>query len=200
MIMKKSIKKIISILTVLSILGGIAAHICSYTPAYAVTACVHSYAAATCTKPQTCTKCGATTGSSLGHNSSGRSYLSKAPTCTAEGVYAFESLDWDFTTDWKMVPGYDYPQLRGLPPVGLENNVTFNQAVAILANSPAIDVPFSEPADIIAYLQEHIEALTGFIGAEVRQWEVSTGGNGKFYLMNPDGGENCGAADKHEAR
>lgn len=31
----------------------------------------HSYAAATCTAPQTCTKCGATTGSALGHDYSG---------------------------------------------------------------------------------------------------------------------------------
>ena len=31
-------------------------------------ACSHSYSAATCTKPKTCTKCGTTTGSKLGHN------------------------------------------------------------------------------------------------------------------------------------
>ncbi|MBR6514753.1 MAG: hypothetical protein IKT46_07990, partial [Clostridia bacterium] len=43
----------------------------------------HSYAAATCTKPQTCTKCGATTGSALGHASVTDAAV--AATCTTAG-------------------------------------------------------------------------------------------------------------------
>ena len=55
-----------------------------YTESISKTA--HNYAAATCTKPKTCT-CGATSGSALGH-----SYTSKvttSATCTKEGVKTF---------------------------------------------------------------------------------------------------------------
>ena len=55
-----------------------------YTESIAKTA--HNYAAATCTKPKTCT-CGATSGTALGH-----SYTSKvttSATCTKEGVKTF---------------------------------------------------------------------------------------------------------------
>ena len=53
----------------------------SYTEVIAASG-AHNYMAATCTKPQTCTACGATTGSALGH-----SYVDIVvpPTCTNKG-------------------------------------------------------------------------------------------------------------------
>ena len=55
-----------------------------YTESIAKTA--HNYAAATCTKPKTCT-CGATSGTALGHSYT--SQVTTSATCTKEGVKTF---------------------------------------------------------------------------------------------------------------
>ena len=47
----------------------------------------HSYAAATCTKPKTCTACGATSGSANGHSYSSK--VTTAATCTSAGVRTY---------------------------------------------------------------------------------------------------------------
>ena len=62
---------------------------CGYSyNAYYTSALGHSYADATCTKPQTCTRCGATTGSALGHSwNSG--VVTTEPTYTADGVMTY---------------------------------------------------------------------------------------------------------------
>ena len=57
---------------------------CGAKDGYSVAALGHDYAAATCTTPQTCRRCGATTGSALGHAWGGY-YQSAAATCTASG-------------------------------------------------------------------------------------------------------------------
>jgi hypothetical protein len=38
----------------------------------------------------------------------------------ARSQATYENLGWDFENVWKMVEGFDYPQLRGLPPSGKE--------------------------------------------------------------------------------
>ena len=47
--------------------------------------CKHEWKAATCTEPQTCTKCGKTQGNALGHKY-GEEKTLKEPTCTEPGV------------------------------------------------------------------------------------------------------------------
>ena len=50
-----------------------------------ITCTSHTYSAATCTSPKTCSKCGTTEGSALGHNW-GAWYVDKPATTSAEGV------------------------------------------------------------------------------------------------------------------
>ncbi|MCL1873967.1 MAG: dockerin type I domain-containing protein, partial [Clostridiales bacterium] len=40
----------------------------------------------------------------------------------AETKATYEALGWDFVDIWQMVPGYKYPQLRGLPPAGPQSD------------------------------------------------------------------------------
>lgn len=67
------------------------------TPATQATSCSHSYAAATCTAPKTCTKCGATEGQPAGH--------SLTATCTGCGQTneGFRELVDNF--EWSYVEG-----------------------------------------------------------------------------------------------
>lgn len=44
----------------------------------------HTWIAATCTKPKTCSECGATEGKALGHNDIEKGFI-KSPTCTSKG-------------------------------------------------------------------------------------------------------------------
>ena len=104
----------------------------------------------------------------------------------AKSQNTYTNQNWDFDEVWQMVSGYKYPQLRGLPPAGPEDiPVTFDQAVEILKEKPAIDISAYEPADIIAYLEEQISILTEFFNPEVKQFDVS-----RYYFMDPDGGDN----------
>ena len=59
---KSNIKQIL-----FTIILGIVA-VFAYTNVSEAANCIHTYTAATCTKPKTCTSCGYTTGAALGHN------------------------------------------------------------------------------------------------------------------------------------
>ena len=58
--------------------------VCSTSETRTISATGHSYSNATCTSPKTCTKCGATSGSELGHNYT--SSITKPATCTSTGT------------------------------------------------------------------------------------------------------------------
>ena len=57
---------------------------CGYSYTESIAKISHNYAAATCTAPKTCTACGTTSGSALGHSYS--SSVTKAATCTTAGT------------------------------------------------------------------------------------------------------------------
>ncbi|MCL1873943.1 MAG: InlB B-repeat-containing protein, partial [Clostridiales bacterium] len=84
-----------------------------------------------------------------------------------------EELGWDFEDVWQMIPGYDYPQLRGLPPVGPKTTCT----VTFLAgeNGTIIPDPASEEVAYEGNVSEipGIEADTGYVFAG---WKSSLGG------------------------
>ena len=62
----------------------------------AITICEHTWKAATCTTPKTCTKCGATTGGALGHNYSAATCTTPA-TCTRCGVTTGGALGHNYS-------------------------------------------------------------------------------------------------------
>ncbi|MCL1873989.1 MAG: cadherin-like beta sandwich domain-containing protein [Clostridiales bacterium] len=96
-----------------------------------------------------------------------------------------KNLNRDFSSYGQdMIDIYENEPLRKLL-LGENTTQTFDQAVELLKEKPAIDISAYEPADIIAYLEEQIYTLTGFVDPEVRQLGVD-----KYYFMNPDGGDN----------
>ena len=47
----------------------------------------------------------------------------------AESQATYEALGWDFDNIWFMVPDFNYPQLRALPPAGLQEKAAFTVQV-----------------------------------------------------------------------
>jgi len=68
----------------------------------------------------------------------------------------------------------------------------FQKAIALLEGYETIEIPMDlqgYPVEIIAFLKNEIAAIiggSGFTAIDIQQWAVNTGGDGCFYLMDPD--------------
>ena len=94
----------------------------------------------------------------------------------AEDQFTYEiGLDWDFVDVWQMVPGYKYPQLRGMPPAGpgadIKYTVTFEAGDHGTMDPTLVieKVGYDETVTILPSIKEN----TGHIFAG---WESSLGG------------------------
>ena len=113
------------------------------------------------------------------------------------GLYPIEVKQWE-----AIFGGDDEFYLMNLYGDGVENyklhviftdsNMTpFQKAVAILEGI-TFEIPdllLGEPVSIIAFLQSEIADIvlgTGLYSIEVLQWTIEAGGDGCFYLMDPD--------------
>ena len=68
--------------------------------------CIHTYAAATCTQPKTCTKCGATLGAALGHNYVTSGNIAKCTRCGATMTVTNGSKSFNMMTQAELEATY----------------------------------------------------------------------------------------------
>jgi hypothetical protein len=120
-------------------------------------------------------------------------FLGDAPEYFGNGV--FENCDDDFKIlYYPGKTGWTTPSWRGYPcyPIEEDNRTPFEKAVELLEKNPPFLLPdelLGDTTKIIPYLESEIAVIvesTGLDPIEVRRWESINGGDGEFYLMDPD--------------
>jgi len=132
------------------------------------TSCSHTYSTATCTEPQTCSKCGATKGSALGHTYSSAT-CTEPQTCSKCGATNGSALGHTTSTGTCTRCGVSFSKWEKRYYVDEFNNPTSN---AFIAPTDTISGTFSNSATTNSRLNAYVRVNSD--DCEIMLWEYGS--------------------------